>query len=230
MRANRKQIDPAKIDAYRSTFNKHVHLLVWQGYSRLNRQQLQSMHEPAITGSICEQIEHILDDPKSPQWVDDYEIHDDPPVHAPSRQGRNRRRVDLKLASRRYRPRARFCFEAKCLNKTTGVADYLGPDGLGQFISGGYAANDSHAGMLGYVQTDDCDVWRAKIAKQIDVNTHRLANSGGWIHISIANEISHCNRTIHLRTKTDCSLVLFHTLLNCQQTVEKCQSPKLSNL
>ena len=215
MRAKSNSIDTAKITAYRNTFIKHVHLLVWQGYSRLDRQQLQSMHEPAITGLICEQIEHILDDPNSPQWVDDYEIHDDPPVHDPNRKGKNRRRVDLKLASRRFRPRARFCFEAKCLNKTAGVADYLGPEGLGQFISGGYAANDSHAGMLAYVQTDDSDIWCVKIAKQITTKTHRLAKSGNWTQIVIAQEISDCYRTIHSRPGVLGSVVVIHTTFKC---------------
>ena len=214
MKANRKLIDPAKIDAYRSTFIKHVHLLVWQGYSRLNRQQLQTMHEPAITGLICEQIEHILDDPNSPSWVDDYEIHDDPPVHAPTRQGKNRRRVDLKLASRRYRPRARFCFEAKCLNKTAGVADYLGPDGLGQFISGGYALGDSQAGMLAYVQLEDCETWCSKIEKQLNVRKHQIANGGNWTQLTITVQLQHCFRTIHRRVPRS-QIELFHTMLPC---------------
>lgn len=67
MKPKPKQIDPTKVTAYRNTFIKHVHLLVWQGYSQLNRAQLQTLHEPAITGMICEQIEQILDDPDSPQ-------------------------------------------------------------------------------------------------------------------------------------------------------------------
>lgn len=76
-----------------------------------------------ITGLICKQMEAILDDPASPRWVDDCEIHDDPPVHDKVRQGKHRRRVDLKLTSRRFRPRCRFCFEAKCLNRIAGVAE-----------------------------------------------------------------------------------------------------------
>ena len=44
-------------------------------------------------------------------------------------------------------PRCRFCFEAQCLNRIADVAEYLGPDGLGQFITGSYAANDPQADM-----------------------------------------------------------------------------------
>jgi hypothetical protein len=37
--------------------------------------------------------------------------------------------------------------EAQCLNRIADVAEYLGPDGLGQFITGAYAANDPQADM-----------------------------------------------------------------------------------
>ena len=215
MRANSQKINPDKIAAYRNTFIKHVHLLVWQGYSRLDRSQLQSMHEPAITGLICEQVAHILDDPSSPPWVADYEIHDDPPVHDKVRRGKKRRRVDLKLASRRFRPRARFCFEAKCLNKTAGATAYLGPDGLGQFISGGYASNDSHAGMLAYVQTDDSSIWCLNLFERIKAKTYRLTTSGGWTKITIAKELACCFRTIHKRRRGLGEITVIHTCFDC---------------
>ncbi len=215
MRTKSKRVDPAKIEAYRSTFVKHVHLLVFRAHSRLDRASLQSLHEPAITGLICQQIEAILDDPASPRWVDDYEIHDDPPVHDKKRQGKHRRRVDLKLASRRFRPRCRFCFEAKCFNETSGVADYLGPEGLGQFITGSYAAGDLQAGMLAYVQTDESDTWCLKIAKKMNPKTHRLTNLGVWTQICVSKEIGNSFRTIHKRPKGLREVVVVHTCLDC---------------
>jgi len=215
VRAQSSQIDAAKLEAYRTSFIKHVHLLVWQGYSRLNRAQLQTLHEPAITGLICEQIEKIFDDPNSPNWVDDYEIHDDPPVHHAQRQGKNRRRVDLKFVSRRFRPRTRLCFEAKCLNKTAGVAEYLGNDGLGQFISGGYAAADSHAGMLAYVQSDDNDTWCSKISKKITTKNQRITKDGAWMQVTVAKQIPHCYRTKHSRPRSLGNLVVFHVVFQC---------------
>ena len=157
MRVRSKGVAPARADAYRDKFVADVHELIWMGFSRLPRIDLCNMHEPVISGLICKSIEEVLDDAGSPTWVIDYEIHDDPPVHSKTRQGKHRQRVDIKIASRRTRPRSRFSFEAKTLNESNGVADLLGKKGLGEFTSGSYASDQNMAGMLAYVQTDDCD-------------------------------------------------------------------------
>jgi len=215
VRSRTKGIAPAKSDEYFQTFIEHVHQLVWHGYSQLKHSTLSSLHEPAISGQICEQIEKYMDDPKASVWVSDYEIHDDPPVHDKSRDGKNRRRVDIKLASRRSRPRTRFCFEAKCLNKKSGAADYLGKDGLGQFVTASYAATESHAGMLAYVQSEDCDAWCEKIQQKVDNKKHRLSDAGHWKAISITRVIQHCYQTIHTRPRKLPNVVVLHTLLDC---------------
>ena len=215
MRSRTRGIAPAKSDEYFQTFIEQVHQLVWHGYSQLEHSTLSSLHEPAISGQICEQIEKYMDDPKAPVWVTDYEIHDDPPVHDKNRDGKNRRRVDIKLASRRTRPRTRFCFEAKCLNRKSGVADYLGKDGLGQFISGSYAAAENHAGMLAYAQTEDCLTWCGKIERKVDKKKHKLDGVGHWQPISITVGSQHCYRTIHTRSRTLPNIVVLHTFLDC---------------
>ena len=215
MRSRSKGIAPTRSDAYNQTFLEHVHLLIWQGYSRLDRSVLPTLYEPAISGLICEAIAKHLDDPHAPPWVTDYEIHDDPPVHDKNRQGKNRRRVDIKLASRRTRPRTRFCFEAKCLNRNAGVADYLGKDGLGQFISGSYAAEETQAGMLAFVQTDDCGAWCGRIEQTLDTSKHKLGRSGKWQPVSTTSLIQHCHKTIHNRPKKLTNIVVFHTFLDC---------------
>jgi hypothetical protein len=72
-------------------------LLVYLGYERLDRRQYRQSEEPEISGALCEAIEQVLDDAESDDWVDDYEIHDDRPVHDAKRKGKHRRRVDIKL-------------------------------------------------------------------------------------------------------------------------------------
>lgn len=73
------------------------------------------------------------------------------------------------IASGRFRPRPRFCFEAKCLNRIAGVAEYLGPDGLGQFITGSYAANDPQADMqltavkISFERVDNFDACKREV-------------------------------------------------------------------
>lgn len=187
------------------------------GFSRLKRDELPKSHEPVISGMICEGIAKVLDDRASPRWVDDYEIHDDPPVHHESRKGKHRRRVDIKLASRRTRPRLRFGFEAKVLNPKAGVADYLGKDGLGLFVAGEYSASEGFAGMLAYVQSDDCDAWCTKLSAKLDKKTHKLGHGGQWKVVQIASELTHTFQTIHKRPKLK-NIRVVHTLLDCTGT------------
>lgn len=215
MRSRSKGIAPERSNAYSQVFLKHVHLLIWHGYSQLNRSILATLHEPAISGLICQGIEQHLDNPQAPRWVTDYDVYDDPPVHDKVRKGKNRRRVDIKLASRRTRPRTRFCFEAKCLNKKAGVAAYLGKDGLGQFISGSYAAEASQAGMLVYVQTDDCNVWCGKIEKSLDQRKHKLGRAGQWQLRHVIPSLPFTYQTAHTRPGKLPNIVVLHTLLDC---------------
>jgi hypothetical protein len=176
---------------------------------------ISKLHEPEISGLICQGIAGVLDDPVSPPWVDDYEIHDDPPVHDSKRLGKHRRRVDIKLASRRARPRTRFSFEAKSLNATAGVADYLGKDGLGQFLTGAYSAEETVGGMLAYVQTDNCERWRDKIAGKVDTETHKIGQGGNWAAIEIVKQLKCMAQTIHKRPGKLRNIRIIHTILDC---------------
>lgn len=215
MRSRSKGIAPEKSDAYQDRFITHVHLLVWEGFLRVDRTSISTLHEPAISGLICKGISLVLDDAASPNWVDDYEIHDDPPVHDARRLGKHRRRVDIKLASRRFRPRTRFSFEAKSLNANAGAAEYLGKEGLGQFITGAYSADQTVGGMLAYVQTDDCDQWQAKIESKLDTTIHQLGLGGRWTNITIVKQLKHTSQSIHKRPGKLPNIRIIHTMLDC---------------
>jgi len=215
LNSQRQPIAPAKAEAYRQSFITHVHLLIAMGFSRLDKSQLATMHEPAITGLIHESVETIFDDTNSPAWVDDYEIHDDPPIHDSVRTGKERRRVDIKLASRRTRPRCRFCFEAKSLNKSAGVSAYLGKDGLGQFITGAYSADQTAGGMLAYIQTESCNGWSAKVAAKIEIAKHRIGQGGEWLQATIDANLHNTYQTIHKRPKKLKNIQIIHTFLDC---------------
>ena len=60
-----------------------------------------------------------------------------------------------------------FC--VKCLNRIAGVAEYLGPDGLGQFITGSYAANDPQADIqltavkISFERVDNFDACKREV-------------------------------------------------------------------
>ncbi len=215
MKSHSRGIAPAKASVYRDIFVQHIHDLLWMGYSRLKHTVLSKEDEPAISGMICENIESVLDDASSPDWVDNYEIHDDPPVHTPKRQGKHRRRVDIRLDSRRARPRIRFCFEAKILKKTIGVAKYLGDDGLGRFIDGSYSSDAQVGGMIAYVQDDDCTKWASKVNAKLDTKTHKLGRGGKWAPVVITSDLRHTYQTKHKRPKQLVNITIIHTLLDC---------------
>lgn len=215
MKSHAKGISQAKANAYREAFVTRVHILLWMGYSRLERSRLPGLDEPTISGLICESIEAVFDDTRSPDWVDGYDVHDDPPVHDPKRRGKHRRRVDIKLTSRRARPRLRFCFEAKILATGTGVAKYLGPDGLGRFLDGSYSSDQEIGGMLAYVQTDDCDGWCSKIVAKLHTKAHKLGRGGEWTPVTMTDDLAHTYRTVHKRKKHLPNIAIIHTLLDC---------------
>ncbi len=215
MKTHVQGVAPSKADAYRDAFVTHVHILLWMGYSRLKRSTLPHLEEPEISGLLCENIEAVFDDAESPDWVDDYDIHDDPPVHDRKRRGKHRRRVDLKLKSSRSRPRLRFCFEAKSLRTSSSVSKYLDKEGLGRFLDGSYSSDQAIGGMIGYVQTEDCNGWCSKIVAKLDTEAHKLGRGGTWTLTSITDDLPHTYRTIHKRAKRLTNITIIHTLLNC---------------
>ena len=215
MNSHSKEIAPSKALAYRDAFVTHVHILLWMGYSRLERSALPNLDEPAISGLICESIEAVFDDATSPDWVDEYDVYDDPPVHDRKRRGKFRRRVDIKLKSRRARPRLRFCFEAKLLKSGSGVSAYLGKEGLGRFLDGSYSSDQTIGGMIAYVQDGDCDEWCSKVVAKLDKEAHQLGRGGSWTKVTITSDLRHTYRTIHKRANRLKNIAILHTLLNC---------------
>jgi len=215
LKSRSKGIAPSKAEVYREIFVTHVHILLWMGYSRLDRSTLPHLEEPEISGLICENIDAIFDDEDSPDWVVEYEIHDDPPVHDLNRKGKHRLRVDIKLISRRFRPRQRFCFEAKPLKTGTGVSKYLGKGGLGQFLDGSYSSDQDIGGMVAYVQTEDCEKWCSKISKKLNTASHKIVRGGTWSPVTVTDRLTHTYQTKHRRPGRLKSITVIHTLLDC---------------
>jgi hypothetical protein len=153
---------------YEQRFIRCVHDLIKWGYDRLCASAYATQEETVITGDLAEAIEGILEY-QNEDWMRFNRVYDDPPINesieAPRRRGKGRRRVDIKLDSSEVSPYTRFCFEAKRLGKGNPVSRYLGPKGLGCFLSGSYAEAEQRGGMLGYVQSDDEQTWAAKIDK-----------------------------------------------------------------
>jgi hypothetical protein len=161
-------LDEVYIDEYWSTYRKHIHTLLAWGYAD-SRNKVQIEHdEPAITGFIAEAIQDRLDAFDSPLWCNQIVIKDDPPISGGGRTGRRRWRPDLIFESVERRPRPKYHFEAKRLRKRQSIDEYLGEDGLQCFLSGKYALESTEAGMLGYIQCDDINIWMERLKLVLD--------------------------------------------------------------
>jgi hypothetical protein len=150
----------------RSVFVRRVHQLVQLGYDRLTPSAYEEADEPSITGDLVEAIDNVLSDRGEP-WMAKFSVHDDPPVNDGRRKGKRRKRVDLRVDSGAFRPRARFRFESKRLGTRHTVKVYLGAEGLGCFLRGDYAREEDEAGMLGYVQSGNLGDWGNRIAQEL---------------------------------------------------------------
>jgi hypothetical protein len=150
----------------RRIFVRRVHQLLQLGYERLTPAAHVNEQEPAITGFLVEAINAVLND-RARIWMRLFSIHDDPPENDGLRKGKKRKRIDLRIDSAHFSPRARYRFEAKRLGKRHRVAAYLGVEGLGCFLTGDYARDDDEAGMLGYVQSGDLGEWGERIGDEL---------------------------------------------------------------
>jgi hypothetical protein len=144
---------------YRLAFIRHCLILLLQGYARLNPHELRGAEEPHITGEIVRGVREALADDGAELWMQDFEIHDDPPQNIAGKFGKHRPRIDIEFVRVVRGRRPRFHIEAKRLYRRASVNDYFGNEGLGMFVVGTYAADEISAGMLGYVQTEDSRAW-----------------------------------------------------------------------
>lgn len=202
----------ANCDDYRDVFVTHVHTLVRLGYEQLTPANYLSAEETAITGDLAQAIEDLLDISSEP-WMPFFSVHDDAPVNNNRLRGRARKRIDLRIDSAWSSPRSRFAFEAKRLGEGNTVGTYLGDDGLGRFLRGEYAANEDHAGMMGYVQSGELTEWAERIEEAIQ-NRRHLESSPPFPHVArFSNATKRTHRSAHTRRSIGRSITIDHVLL-----------------
>ena len=202
-------------EPYAEAFVRRVHNLLGLGYATLKPTELSCAQEEHITGELVRSIETVLDDAGAPYWMRWFSVHEEPRIHDPTRRGRRRLRLDIRIDSSQNRPRARMRFEAKRLGPHHGVSVYLGREGIFCFLDGRYAREDSSAGMLGYVQAGSPDSWATKIEQAMNSNATRLSlrRSSCWRKVHVAAELSSTYRSGHDRPSIGHPIEIFHTLL-----------------
>jgi len=127
---------------YERHFVPRVHRLHQARYDRLHPRAYADAEETAITGDSVEAIDEVsmLHGPLDAVLLGARTIR---PVKEPfsssptATQGQgSEKRVDIRIDSSNVSPRTRFRFECKRLGPAHTVGVYLGPDGLGCFLTG----------------------------------------------------------------------------------------------
>jgi len=168
-------------------------------------------------------MQEALEDRSTPRRLCRYAVADDPPIQEMgAREGKRRLRIDIEVIRTGHGPRPRFQFEAKRLRQANSesVADYLGPEGLGCFVSGRYARGQPEAGMLGYVQSDDGVLWAARICDRLreEPSRHSVTPDGAPTAVTVHAALPHSFRSRHERLAVGTAIVVYHTMLRMTPT------------
>jgi len=127
-------------------------------------------------------------------------------------------RAGIKFVRTMHGQRPRFHVEAKRLYRSDSVNEYFGADGLQMFVNGTYAREWPSAGMIGYVQSDDCTTWELRLADGFSRRISDLAvcpekpswAPAGWASAGLYS----VQRSCHLRAPSSAQIEIFHLLLN----------------
>lgn len=191
---------------YRIAFYEYSLLLLTCGHQRLlsEGQNFSNSEEPDITGELVRCTNDVIDESES---FSAFVVYEESPENTGGRKGKSRKKVDVVCRLTLRRPHLRLKFEAKRLKNTTHpVRIYLGNEGLGEFISGSYAPETDVAGMLGYVQSDNCDYWKDQLS-------NKLQDSGIQLELSGFDEIHNSYRSVHDRSTIGNKILLIYHLL-----------------
>lgn len=204
---------------YELAFHRNVLFLIVAGYKMFaeNVTDYTDEEEPSITGEIVRCVNEYIEGPSARNWAISYVIEEESPENTKGKLGKRRKRVDIVCMRTGMKLRLRMKFEAKRLKRPGfPVSSYVGTAGLGEFISGNYAPGCDTAGMLGYIQSGDCDYWAKQISD--DMNKKRkevhLTEDGQWQKANLGN-IDDCYKTRHDRpTVEHKKLLVYHLLLD----------------
>ncbi len=211
-----KQLKANDVKEYQKAFRRKIFKLLNMGYNRLDAVSLKDSEEEDITGEIVKEIKEILEDRESPPWVRFFAVHEELRINKPDRKGKRRKRVDIEFEWVCHGSRQHYPFEAKRLRANSHpIGEYLGPAGLGEFLSGNYARDRIEAGMIGYIQSDTPESWAAKIQKKFEREPESIqaCPDGDWTNITIIKGLRHCFRSKHHRTRLDRPIALYHIFL-----------------
>lgn len=203
---------------YKAVLERDALYLIVEGQKILagDSNDYSDVVEEDITGDLTEAIQSFINSSDSPDEAMRYYVHDELRENTKGRKGKHRKRVDIACVLTGRKPQQVMKFEAKRLRSPGYPASkYIGKEGLGEFISGNYAPESDIVGMLGYVQSSDCQHWAGELegAIQKEKKSICLHKNSRWEKAGFGN-IDHCFTTLHNRKGKNCDLLVYHLLLD----------------
>lgn len=192
---------------------EHALALIWLGYRRIRVRDFVTAEEDDITGELVRQMKSTIEDDDAPTWTEHYSVSEQVRSDAEGKLGKHRPIVDVELERHKRGIRPRLRFEAKRLYAGSGVADYVGPDGLGSFLDAYYTRTHNEAGMLGYVQTHSDTHWAGKLGAKLIAPSYGIITGGDWKRLRIAGAPAQTYQTIH-SDSGGLPLFVVHSLLS----------------
>lgn len=200
---------------YRLAFIGNCHRWLAAAYATLDPSLFSKAQEPAITGELVRAMKEVKLRATAPTWMIRMYVADDPPVNAPGRLGKQRRRVDIEFERSERGAVFCLCFEAKRLYRSDSTSEYLGDEGLGMFLRGEYARDEDTGAMLGYVQKESVDTWVSRLRAALDasLDLYQVTSEGQFAAALLIPEFPQTHRSVHLRPSVGRPILVYHTFL-----------------
>ena len=200
----------------RLAFIGNVHRLLARGYDRVARQGYCRADENFLNQVLVAALRGAVEDPSAPPWAIHFSVHEKRKQNDGYRLGNARLELDIVFERTERGVHPRFSIEAKRLGPAHPVGTYLGPEGLGAFISGEYAPEHDDAGMLGYVQSKTVNGWCNALADELGDPSggYGVEPDGNWQRQAFRDGPKETFRTRHTRSGGRRPITVFHTLLD----------------
>lgn len=194
---------------FTDAFIRNAHRILQAGYECLDAAAYHASEEDEITGDLAFEMNEVIGNSPEP-WMRMFQVHDQHPVTPPGgpksvrRVGKRRSKIDLQFVANSGSGFHRFSWEAKRLGPGHAIGAYLGPAGMGCFLTGQYASDCDYGGMLGYAQSEDAASW-------LNVLTKKLGSA-------VSNPVNQDSsqprlKSVHARSSAGRNIVVYHTIL-----------------
>jgi hypothetical protein len=206
----------------RLAFIGNVHRLLALGYARLDAPKYCNADENLLTQDFVAALRQVTQDMECPRWTSYFSIHEKQKQNDENLQGNSRLELDIVFERTQRGVHPHFVIEAKRLGPSHPIKTYLGPDGLGAFISCEYAEEHNDAGMLGYIQSETLDFWSNSLGHEFDTSKDEycIDINGTWEHHAFPDGPARTYRSRHIRKNGHRPITIYHTLLDFKAQLE----------